>query len=55
MKTVFCNQLYHIRHKGPSEAITSEDIEHPSPEIQEGDIVVLNTGWHEKWGDTANI
>jgi kynurenine formamidase len=42
-----------MRQKRPSEAITPEDIENSRPEIQEGDIVILNTGWHEKWGDTA--
>jgi kynurenine formamidase len=42
-----------MRHKGPSEAITPEDIENSNPKIQESDIVILNTGWHEKWGNTA--
>ncbi|MBW2341755.1 MAG: cyclase family protein [Deltaproteobacteria bacterium] len=42
-----------MRHKGPSEAITPKDLENSKPEIHEGDIVIINTGWHEKWSDTA--
>ena len=32
--------------------ITPEDLEAASPAIQEGDIVMINTGFHRKWGDT---
>lgn len=32
--------------------ITPEDLENATPKIQEGDIVVINTGFHHKWADT---
>ncbi|MBW1763803.1 MAG: cyclase family protein, partial [Deltaproteobacteria bacterium] len=32
--------------------ITAEDLENAKPEIQEGDIVMINTGFHRKWGDS---
>jgi len=32
--------------------VTPEDLEAASPAIQEGDIVMINTGFHRKWGDT---
>jgi kynurenine formamidase len=32
--------------------ITSEDLENATPKIQEGDIVVINTGFHRLWADT---
>jgi kynurenine formamidase len=31
--------------------ITAEDLENATPKIQEGDIVMINTGFHHKWGD----
>ena len=31
--------------------ITADDLEKASPQIREGDIVVLNTGWHKYYGD----
>jgi kynurenine formamidase len=31
--------------------ITAEDLENATPEIREGDIVIVNTGWHRYWGD----
>ena len=34
------------------EVITAEDLENASPEIREGDIVIVNTGWHRYWGDS---
>ena len=34
------------------EVITPEDLEAASPEIREGDIVIINTGWHRYWGDS---
>jgi kynurenine formamidase len=34
------------------EVITAEDLENASPEIREGDIVIVNTGWHQHWGDS---
>ncbi len=32
--------------------ITPELLENACPKIQEGDIVVINTGYHKKWADT---
>ena len=32
--------------------ITPEDLENATPKIQEGDIVMINTGFHHKWADT---
>jgi len=34
------------------EVITAEDLENATPEIREGDIVIVNTGWHRFWGDS---
>lgn len=34
------------------DVITPEDLENASPEIREGDIVIVNTGWHRYWGDS---
>ena len=33
-------------------AITPEDLENATPKIEEGDIVMINTGFHRKWADT---
>jgi kynurenine formamidase len=33
------------------EVITAEDLENARPEIQPGDIVIVNTGWHRYYGD----
>ncbi|MDP7982383.1 MAG: cyclase family protein [Conexivisphaera sp.] len=35
------------------EIIKPEDLEKARPEIQEGDIVVINTGWHKYFADAA--
>ena len=32
--------------------ITPEDLENATPKIEEGDIVIINTGFHRLWGDT---
>ena len=32
--------------------IRPEDLEKAKPEIREGDIVMINTGFHRKWADT---
>ena len=37
-----------MRHKGKWDKITAEDLEKATPEIQEDDFVVINTGW-QKW------
>jgi kynurenine formamidase len=33
------------------EVVTAEDLEQATPEIQPGDIVIINTGYHKKYGD----
>jgi kynurenine formamidase len=33
------------------EVITADDLERATPEIQAGDIVIVNTGWHRYYGD----
>ena len=38
--------------KGKWEVITPEDLENARPQIREGDIVMINTGMHHKFGDT---
>lgn len=37
--------------KGSFEVITAKDIEAAQP-VREGDIVVINTGWHHKYSDS---
>lgn len=32
-------------------AITADDLENATPKIKEGDIVMINTGYHHKFGD----
>jgi kynurenine formamidase len=39
--------------KGKWEKIMPEDLEAARPEIQPGDIVIVNTGWHHTYGDTS--
>jgi kynurenine formamidase len=34
------------------EVITPEDLENARPQIREGDIVIVNTGWHRYYGDS---
>lgn len=38
--------------KGKWGVITPEDLEQARPTIREGDIVMINTGFHHKWGDS---
>ncbi|MFA9422331.1 MAG: cyclase family protein [Sedimentibacter sp.] len=38
--------------KGKWGTITPDDLENVSPKIKEGDVVVINTGFHKKWADT---
>ena len=38
--------------KGKWGIITPEDLEAATPRIREGDIVMINTGFHNKWADT---
>ncbi len=35
------------------EVITPEDLEKAEPSIEEGDIVIINSGWHHYYGDSA--
>lgn len=35
------------------EIITPEDLEKAEPSIEQGDIVIVHTGWHRFWGDTV--
>lgn len=35
------------------EVITPEDLEKAEPAIEQGDIVIVHTGWHRYWGDTV--
>jgi kynurenine formamidase len=37
--------------KGKWGVITPQDLENARPKIQEGDIVIVNTGWHKYYGD----
>jgi kynurenine formamidase len=39
--------------KGKWEKITAEDLDKAEPKIEKGDMVIVNTGWHRYWGDTA--
>ena len=34
--------------------ITAEDLENARPRIREGDIVIVNTGWHKYYGDNQH-
>jgi kynurenine formamidase len=38
--------------KGKWGVITPEDLENATPKIEEGDVVIINTGFHRKWADT---
>ena len=38
--------------KGKWGVITPEDLENATPAIEEGDIVMINTGFHRLWADT---
>jgi kynurenine formamidase len=36
------------------EVITAEDLENARPKIEKDDIVIVNSGWHRKWGDSVD-
>jgi kynurenine formamidase len=38
--------------KQPWEVITADDLKNAKPGVKEGDIVVINTGWHHKYSDS---
>jgi len=42
-----------FRHLADCYAITGEDLEKAEPEIEEGDILIINTGWHKQFGTKA--
>ena len=44
-----------LQHKSAGEAITMEDLMPLSETIREGDFLVLQTGWCEKFGDEAYL
>jgi kynurenine formamidase len=35
------------------EVVTAEDLENVTPAIEEGDIVIINTGWHHTYADSS--
>lgn len=39
--------------KGKWGMVTAEDLQNATPDIRPGDIVVVNTGWHHKYADSA--
>ncbi|MDA2954592.1 MAG: cyclase family protein [Actinomycetota bacterium] len=39
--------------KGKWEVVTAKDLEQVQPQIREGDIVIVNTGWHHTYGDNT--
>ena len=36
------------------EVITPKDLEKARPKIEKDDIVIINSGWHRKWGDNTD-
>jgi len=40
--------------KGKWGKIMPEDLEKATPKIEKGDIVIINTGWHHKFGDNTD-
>jgi len=43
-----------MRHKGKWDTITAEDLEKATPEIEEDDFVVINTGWQKIFKPNQN-
>lgn len=41
--------------KNKWEIITPEDLENAKPKIERDDIVIVHTGWHEKWSDSLDF
>jgi len=37
------------------EVITPEDLENARPKIEKGDIVIIHSGWHEKYSDSDEL
>ena len=46
--------LWYPFRKKKWEVITADDLENASPQIREGDIVIVNTGWHKYYGDNQH-
>ena len=44
-----------FRYMKKWDKITSEDFEKATPKVQEGDIVICNTGWQHYWGKKAYV
>lgn len=40
--------------KNKFEMITADDLERATPAIQPDDIVIINTGWHKRYGDNQD-
>jgi len=38
-----------FRYMKKWQVVTAEDLENANPKIEEGDIVIMNTGWHRYW------
>ncbi|MGB2179844.1 MAG: cyclase family protein [Porticoccaceae bacterium] len=36
------------------EMVTADDLESATPQVREGDIVIVNTGWHKYYGDNQH-
>lgn len=50
--TFFGNGVVVSIPKGKWELITADELKAAEPEIQPGDIVLINTGWHHKYSDS---
>ena len=44
-----------FRYMKKWDRITAEDFEKAKPKIEEGDIVIINTGWHHWWWKKAYV
>ena len=47
--------VWDLKHKGPGDIITAEDVMPLQEKVQEGDFLVLQTGWSEKFGTDAYL
>ena len=44
-----------FRYMKKWDVVTAKDLENANPKIEEGDIVLMNTGWHHYWRVDDNI
>jgi len=44
-----------FRYMKKWDVVTAKDLENANPKIEEGDIVLMNTGWHHYWRVNDNI